>query len=256
MAGLINEIAAVVVLLCLLVVVIVKPRGVPEGLAGFAGALLLVAIGATTVTAAVSQIGELMPTALFLGACLILAGLCEREGLFSYLGREAVRLSHGNPLRLFLLSFLMCATVTAALSLDATVLLLTPVILHMTSRARADFRPYTYAACHLANTASLLLPVSNLTNLLAMNSSGLDFLGFARTMFLPWCAAVAIEYIVMRVAFRSSFSDDVLLEGSANPDGEDTSEGSKGNVPIFALCVVIASLIGFMISSSLGASPF
>lgn len=88
MAGLINEIAAVVVLLCLLVVVIVKPRGVPEGLAGFAGALLLVAIGATTVTAAVSQIGELMPTALFLGACLILAGLCEREGLFSYLGRK------------------------------------------------------------------------------------------------------------------------------------------------------------------------
>ncbi|WP_162841543.1 hypothetical protein [Bifidobacterium psychraerophilum] len=57
----------------------------------------------------------------------------------------------------------------------------------MTNRARADFRPYVYAACHLANTASLLL-LSNLTNLLAMNSSGLDFLAFARTMFLPWCA--------------------------------------------------------------------
>ncbi|WP_157809743.1 SLC13 family permease [Bifidobacterium psychraerophilum] len=99
----------------------------------------------------------------------------------------------------------MCAIVTAALSLDTTVLLLTPVILHMTNRARADFRPYVYAACHLANTASLLLPVSNLTNLLAMNSSGLDFLAFARTMFLPWCAAIAVEYIVMRIAFRFSF---------------------------------------------------
>ncbi|KFI81585.1 SLC13 family permease [Bifidobacterium psychraerophilum] len=256
MTGLMNEIAAVVVLLCLLVVVIVKPRRIPEGLAGFAGALLLVAIGATTATAAVSQIGELMPTALFLGTCLILAGLCEREGLFSYLGRVTVRLSHGNPSRLFLLSFLMCAIVTAALSLDTTVLLLTPVILHMTNRARADFRPYVYAACHLANTASLLLPVSNLTNLLAMNSSGLDFLAFARTMFLPWCAAIAVEYIVMRIAFRFSFSDEVLLEGRAKRDEDSTGEDSKENVPIFALCVVIASLGGFMVSSSLGAPPF
>jgi arsenical pump membrane protein len=256
MAGLINEIVAVVVLLCLLVVVIVKPRRIPEGLAGFAGALLLIAVGSTTTNAAISKMGELMPTALFLGACLILAGLCEREGLFSYLGEVTVRLSHGNPSRLFLLSFLLCAMVTAALSLDTTVLLLTPVILHMSDRARADFRPYIYAACHLANTASLLLPLSNLTNLLAMNSSRLDFLGFARTMFLPWCAAVAVEYIVIRVAFHSSFSHDALLAASNYPDGDDAKSVSKDNVPMFALFVVAASLIGFMISSSLGAPPF
>lgn len=256
MAGLVNEIAAVMVLICLLAVVIVKPRGIPEGLAGFAGALLLIAVGATTTNAAISQMSELMPTALFLGACLILAGLCEREGLFSYLGEVTVRLSHGNPSRLFLLAFLLCAIVTAALSLDTTVLLLTPVILHMADRARADYRPYTYAACHLANTASLLLPVSNLTNLLAMNSSGLDFLGFARTMFLPWCAAVAVEYVVIRVAFHSSFSDDALLIASHNSDGDDARSVTKNNVPTFALFVVAASLIGFMVSSSLGAPPF
>ncbi|MDN6459538.1 MAG: hypothetical protein L0K03_07145, partial [Bifidobacterium crudilactis] len=63
MAGLVNEIAAVMVLICLLADVIVKPRGIPEGLAGFAGALLLIAVGATTTNAAISQMSELMPTA-------------------------------------------------------------------------------------------------------------------------------------------------------------------------------------------------
>ena len=39
--------------------------------------------------------------------------------------------------------------------------------------------PHVYATAHLSNSASLLLPVSNLTNLLAYHASGLTFLGFA-----------------------------------------------------------------------------
>jgi arsenical pump membrane protein len=36
-----------------------------------------------------------------------------------------------------------------------------------------------YACTHLSSTASLLLPVSNLTNLLAFTASGLSFTRFA-----------------------------------------------------------------------------
>lgn len=35
-------------------------------------------------------------------------------------------------------------------------------------------RPYAYATAHLANAASLLLPVSNLTNLLAYHGAGIS----------------------------------------------------------------------------------
>jgi hypothetical protein len=40
--------------------------------------------------------------------------------------------------------------------------------------------PHLYACAHLANSASLLLPVSNLTDLLAFRASGLSFARFAR----------------------------------------------------------------------------
>ena len=63
--------------------------------------------------------------------------------------------------------------VTAALSLDATVVLLTPVVLVTANGVGARARPHLYACTHLANSASLLLPVSNLTNLLAFAASGL-----------------------------------------------------------------------------------
>lgn len=56
--------------------------------------------------------------------------------------------------------------ITAVLSLDATVVLLTPVVFAAAARAGVRPKPPVYACTHLANTASVLLPVSNLTNLL------------------------------------------------------------------------------------------
>jgi arsenical pump membrane protein len=47
-------------------------------------------------------------------------------------------------------------------------------------------KPHVYACTHLANSGSLLLPVSNLTNLLAFTASGLSFGAFTLLMALPW----------------------------------------------------------------------
>ena len=64
--------------------------------------------------------------------------------------------------------FAAAAIITAVLSLDATVVLLTPVVFATAARLGACVPGRTSTpARHLANSASLLLPVSNLTNLLA-----------------------------------------------------------------------------------------
>ena len=67
------------------------------------------------------------------------------------------------------------AAVTAVLGLDATVVLLTPAAFAAAAKARLNARPHVYACAHLANSASLLLPISNLTNLLAFRASELSF---------------------------------------------------------------------------------
>ena len=84
--------------------------------------------------------------------------------------------------------FVTAAVTTAVLSLDATVVLLTPVVFATAARLDVRARPHVYACTHLANSASLLLPVSNLTNLLAFAASGLAFGHFAALMALPWLA--------------------------------------------------------------------
>ena len=65
-----------------------------------------------------------------------------------------------------------------------------------------------YARAHLSNSASLLLPVSNLTNLLAFAASGLSFTRFAALMALPWLAAIAVEFAVFRRFFAADLNAD------------------------------------------------
>ena len=55
--------------------------------------------------------------------------------------------------------FVVAAVTTAVLSLDATVVLLKPVVLHIAAgRLGVRAKPQAYACGHLANSASLLLP--------------------------------------------------------------------------------------------------
>ena len=115
-------------------------------------------------------------------------------------------MSQHRPVRLLTGTFALASVTTAVLSLDTTVVLLTPVVHETAARLRLPPKPYVYACTHLANSASLLLPVSNLTNLLAFSVSGLSLTGFTAAMGLPWLVAIAVEYVVFRVFFRADLA--------------------------------------------------
>ena len=151
-----------------------------------------VALGVGDARAA---IGELGPTVGFLAALLVLAEGCRREGLFEAIGGAMAAGAGDRPRRLLALVFAAATAVTAVLSLDATVVLLTPVVFATAARLRTSPRPHVYACSHLANSASLLLPVSNLTNLLAFHASSLSFTRFAGLMALPTAGVVAVEWL-------------------------------------------------------------
>ena len=107
--------------------------------------------------------------------------------------------------------FLAAAGTTAVLSLDATIVLLTPIVFATAARLPTSPRPHVYACSHLANSASLLLPVSNLTNLLAFTACGVSFTRFAALMALPWLVAIAVEWVVL----SRVFADDLRQTGGA-----------------------------------------
>jgi arsenical pump membrane protein len=233
------------VLAATLGVAVVRPPYLSEAVAAIAGAVLLVALGAVGLSRAGVALRDLGPTVGFLAALLLIADGCRREGLFEALGAVMARGSHGRPRRLLAFVFAIAAAVTAVLSLDATVVLLTPVVFATAARMRTSPKPHVYACSHLANSASLLLPVSNLTNLLAFHASGLSFARFATLMALPTIAAVAVEWFVLTRFFAADLARPRHL---APPPG-------RRALPAFALAVLALTLAGFALSSVLGIEP-
>jgi arsenical pump membrane protein len=221
-----------------------RPRGWPEAFAAVPAVVLLIAVGAISAHDAATEAARLLRVVAFLGAVLLLAKMCDDEGLFEAAGAAMARAGVGSR-QLLRQVFVIAATITAALSLDATVVLLTPVVLTTVRRLRAPVRPHAYATAHLANAASLLLPVSNLTNLLAFHAANLSFMKFTVVMALPWLAAVATVYVVFRVFFRRDLR--------VHPDPQQNEPAPR--IPVFALVVVALTLIGFVAAEAVGVAP-
>ncbi|RJQ79536.1 SLC13 family permease [Amycolatopsis panacis] len=222
----------------------VRPRGLPEAVVAVPAAGLVLALGLTSPAEAGRRVTEILPTMGFLAAILLVGHLAAAEGVFSWLGGELAEICHGRPRRLLVLTFAAAAGVTAVLSLDATVVLLTPVVLATSERLRLAARPHVYACAHLANSASTLFPVSNLTNLLAFAASGLSFAGFTALMALPWLVTIAIEFGAFAWFFRTE-----LRQPATRPTTEHRQ------APRFPLIVLTVMLAGFVTGQLVHVEP-
>jgi arsenical pump membrane protein len=243
----VGETVSVLALIAVLAWAVIRPRGWPEAVAAGPAAVILISAGAITAGAAGADARRLGPVIGFLIAILVLAHLCDDDGLFRACGAWMARSAAGRPRRLLALVFVTAAVTTAVLSLDTTVVLLTPVVFATAARLDVRARPHVYACTHLANSASLLLPVSNLTNLLAFEASGLAFGRFAALMALPWLAVIGVEYVV----FGRFFASDL----NAGPGRNQDARAGEPGVPVFTVTVVALTLAGFVIASAAGVSP-
>ncbi|MCG5440707.1 SLC13 family permease [Micromonospora foliorum] len=140
---------------------------------------------------------RILPLLLFLGTVIVLAELTAVAGVFDVLASRLAIASRGSWAVLFLLCGGLATLTTLVLNLDTTAVLLTPVLLALARNLRIPAAPLAVTTVWLANTASLLLPVSNLTNLLAADRVGLAPLAYAARMALPQLAAVTVTMALL-----------------------------------------------------------
>jgi len=148
--------------------------------------------GALPYQQAAATIGRLMPLLLFLGSVIILAELTAAAEVFDVVATRLSIVAGGHYAALFVLCVALAATTTMGLNLDTTAVLLTPVLIALATTLRVAALPLAMTTVWLANTASLLLPVSNLTNLLAADRVALTPADFAGRMWAPQLAAIVV----------------------------------------------------------------
>jgi Na+/H+ antiporter NhaD/arsenite permease-like protein len=154
--------------------------------------LLCVATGVLPAAPAGEAMLRIAPLLAFLASVIVLAVVTGRAQVFDAVATAVARWGRGSYAALFGLCVLFASLTTVTLNLDTTAVLLTPVMLALAARVGIAAVPLAMTTVWLANTASLLLPVSNLTNLLAADRVALSPTQLAARMWLPQLAAVAV----------------------------------------------------------------
>ncbi len=159
--------------------------------------------GAFPADDALAVAERVWPILLFVVAVTIVAELASKAGLFDVVAARLARIARGRTALLWALVVLLATVATAFLSLDTTAVLLTPVVVAMAVARKMDPLPFAFVTVVLANTASLVLPVSNLTNLLASEAlgGGHDPVAFLVLLGPSALIAIAVSVIVLTVVF-------------------------------------------------------
>jgi arsenical pump membrane protein len=132
-------------------------------------------------------------------AGLLLVGLvADGDGLFAAAGHQLAR-STRSGIALFIGASFIIGVVTATLNLDTAVAFLTPVLVYAGRARGGGERPLLYGCLLLANAGSLLLPGSNLTNLIVLGHLHLSGGQFLARMWLPALGALVVTGAVVGV---------------------------------------------------------
>jgi len=188
------------------------------------GAVLLL-LGALAVAVGILPLGDVLaladravPVLGFAAAITVVSELLTMAGLFDWIAARIRRLARGHAWLLWGLLCALSVVVTAFLSLDTTAVLLTPVVVVLARSSGLPPLPFALSTVWLANTASLFLPISNLTNLLAVHRlEGMSPGGFAARMAVPGTMAVLVPLLVLALVFRRQLGRQPAHDGLGTP---------------------------------------
>lgn len=166
-----------------------------------AAGVLFVLTGLLPAVEAEQNLRRIAPLLLFLGSVIVLAKLTRQAQVFDVIATRLAIVGRGDYAALFLLCVVLASATTVFLNLDTTAVLLTPVFLALAARTGIAALPLAMTTIWLANTASLLLPVSNLTNLLAADRVALPATEFAARMWAPQLASMAATTVFLWVFY-------------------------------------------------------
>jgi arsenical pump membrane protein len=204
------------------------------GVAAALGSLLL------EPTDARSAAGQVWSPFVLVTGLLLVGLVADRDGLFAAAGYRLASAASG-PLMLYAGAAVLVVVVTALLNLDTSVVFLTPVLVHAARSRGRDERPLVIACVLLSNAGSLLLPGSNLTNLIVLGHLRLSGAGFLAHMALPWVVAAVVTGAVVAVAERRTLRHGSAAQRSG-PAAPSASSLGLGAAAIVAVAVLILAL--------------
>ncbi|MGA2809095.1 MAG: ArsB/NhaD family transporter [Terracidiphilus sp.] len=252
MTGTVRIVATLAIFAAMVALVVIRPRRWNDAWWTTLAAAAMLALGLVTPHQAIGSVLAGKNALLFLLSLLALSLLVGKSGFFDWAAIRCARIAQGDAHALFRNAFIAGAIITAVLSLDTTAVMLTPVMLALVKRLKVPAAPYVVLCAFVANVGSLLLPISNLTNLLFADAFHQTFAAFAARMIAPQLVALVTTFAILRWRFRRELPS--RFDGESLPDPASVVP----NHFFFVVCIAVLAvvLIFYFLAPLMGLEPY
>jgi len=226
--------------------VMVRPKPLNEAAGAALGAAVLLILGIISPIQTWQVLQANANVLFFFLGLMVISLVAEKAGFFAWCAYKAVKMAHGKAPALLGVIFGLGAILTAFFSNDATALILTPIVFSLVTRLKLNALPYVFACAFIANTASMLLPVSNPVNLLAVEQFNLTLGEYFRYLLLPSLLVIAVNIGLFFLVFRKSISTLVSENAPQEPVKIDRFFlAVSGGLGITAIGYILVSIYGW-----------
>jgi arsenical pump membrane protein len=185
-----------------------------------------------------SAAGQSWPAFTLVAGLLLVGLVAAGDGLFEAGGHALARLAP-NGVVLYAGSALLVVVVTTLLNLDTSVTFLTPVLVAAARRRGEGEAPLLFACVLVSNAGSMLLPGSNLTNVIVLGHLHLSGREFFDHMAVAGIAAALVTALVVAGARYRELRTTV--RPSSEPERPVLGVGLSAVVAVTVLVVVLRS---------------
>jgi Na+/H+ antiporter NhaD/arsenite permease-like protein len=216
------------------------------------GAALVVVVGALNVDTAIESID--WATLGLLVGMMIIVGLTEPTGVFSYLALRVARLSGGRPFRLIVLLALMTGVLSAFLDNLTAILLVVPISLQLSRLLGLPVVPLVLVqvmASNIGGTATLIGDPPNI--MIGTHVEQLSFVDFIVTLGPVAALTLLLMTVLLYAFYRRSLTpapDAHERIAELDPRAELKRERL---LPILA--VLVGTIVGFFLHAPLHVEP-
>ncbi len=205
--------------------------------------MLLLVVGATVAGLAAGLVprragdaaAQAWPAFVLVLGLLLIGFAAAEDGAFAAGAALLARLRGGRWVA-YLVSMGLVAVTSVLLNLDTAVAFLTPVVVLLAREHDTDERPFLYGCVLMANSASLLLPGSNLTNLIVLRQEHVSGLTFAARIWPAWLVAVAVTAALPPLLLRG-------LRDSDSPGVQERKRRTPGLSLVAIACSAVVMLV-------------